>query len=67
MYDDEHLERFVTTATREVTGQSTRNMSGTDKTDFANHVMAAGTKNYFKHYGELVQVVKEILGKLTAA
>ena len=67
MYDDEHLERFVTTATREVTGQSTRNMSGTDKTDFADHVMAAGTKNYFKHYGELVQVVKEILGKLTAA
>ena len=67
MYDDEHLEQFVTTATREVTGQSTRNMSGTDKTDFANHVMAEGTKNYFKHYGELVQVVKEILGKLTAA
>ena len=67
MYDDEHLVRFVTTATRGVTGQSTRNMSGTDKTDFANHVMAAGTKNYFKYYGELVQVVKEILGKLTAA
>ena len=47
MYDDDHLEQFVTTATREVTGQSTRNMSGTDKTDFANHVMAEGTKNYF--------------------
>ena len=63
LYDEEHLKGFVTTATRKATGESTQNMSGTDKTDFANHVTNEGTRDHFRHYGELEQVVQEILGK----
>ena len=64
LYDEEYLVGFVTTATRQATGESTRNMSGPDKADFANHVMAEGTRDYFRHYGELKQVVQEILDNL---
>ena len=60
-YDEEYLAGFVTTATRQATGESTRNMSGPDKADFANHVMAEGARDCFRHYGELKQVVQEIL------
>ena len=64
LYDEEYLAGFVTTATRQATGESTRNMSGSDKADFANHVMTEGTRDCFRHYGELQQVVQEILDNL---
>ena len=35
LYDEEYLVGFVTTATRQATGESTRNMSGPDKADFS--------------------------------
>ena len=63
LYDEKYLEKFSSTTKREVTGESWRNMSGKDKTDFANHVKAEGTRDYFRHYGELEQVVQEILKK----
>ena len=64
LYEEEHLEGFITTATREATGEVTQNMSSRDKTDFAEHVMDKGTKDYFKHYGEFDMVVQDILNKL---
>ena len=63
LYEEEHLEGFITTATREATGEVTQNMSSRDKTDFAKHVMDKGTKDYFKHYVELGKVVQDILKK----
>ena len=63
LYEEKHLEDFVTTSTRVATGESTHSMSGKDKADFANHVAQNGTREYFKHFTHLEDVVKGILDK----
>ena len=38
--------------------------AGIDKTDFAKHVSAEGTKEYFRHFGGVNEVVQKILREL---
>ena len=62
-YDEEYLQGYITTSRREKTGDKFVTMSSRDKTDFAKHVSAVGTRDYFSYFGELEKVVQKILGE----
>ena len=64
VYEEEILKQHATTSTRAKTEETFVTMSGQDKRDFARHVAASATKNYFRHFGDLEDVVREILNGL---
>ena len=61
-YDEHILKQFTTTSTRSKTGEKHVTMSSRDKSDFAKHVMENATKDYFRNFGDLKDVVRGILG-----
>ena len=63
-YDEDILEDYTTIASDAATGHEiSRSMSGQNKKDFAQHVVSEGTPEYFRHFGDLEEVVEKILEK----
>ena len=60
-YDEKYFHGFATRSESESTGVISRSMSNADKSNFANYVSSEGTKELFNHFGELHDVVREIL------
>ena len=60
-YEEDVLEQYATTSTRATTEETFVTMSSQDKREFAGHVMANATKEYFRHFSGLENVVREIL------
>ena len=60
-YDEKYFDGYTTRSERESTGVTTCSISNLDKTKFANHVFSNGTKEFFNYFGELENVVREIL------
>ena len=65
LYNEEYLQDFVTTTKRERTGEVFKSIGSKDKADFAKYVLKEGTKDHFKHYGELEGVIQRLLSELS--
>ena len=62
-YDEEVLRQYTTTSTRAKTGEKTVTMSSRDKSDFARHIREKATKDYFRNFGDLEDVVRGTLDR----
>ena len=60
-YDDEILEHYATTTTASDGTVLGRGFRGDLKTEFANHVLEHGTKEYFANYRDLQKLVSRLL------
>ena len=65
-YDEKYFDGYTTRSVSESTGENYRSMSDKDKNVFAKHVLSKGTKEFFNHFGELENVVRQILGEREA-
>ena len=63
LYDERYLETFAATTRMPGGGPSHRSIPQTEKTKFAEHVNAEGTAPYFEHFGELREIVEQILAR----
>lgn len=55
------LEEFKVISTSARTGKTTVSMSDEEKTAFAKHVNANGTKDHFEFFGEFEETVRPLL------
>ena len=61
-YAEEILESYSTKTTRSDGTVLSRGFDNSRKTEFANHVLQHGTREYFTHFQEFHDIVSQILG-----
>ena len=64
-YNHEILEPYSSTTTSSDGTVLGRGLPTDRKTEFANHVLEYGTSQYFTHFQDLHNIVRDILGSLT--